>query len=534
MLGRYSEGVSGSDGGVVYLVGAGPGDPALLTRRGADVLRRAQVVVYDGLANAVLLNLAPPECERIYAGKKHAPTGQPPLSQAAINHLLVDRAAAGQRVVRLKGGDPFVFGRGAEECAALADAGLRFEIVPGVTSATAVGAYAGIPLTQRGKSSTVAFATGHEAAGKPDSDVDWQALARAGTCVLFMALRTAADCAKRLIDAGRDPQTPAAAIYWGTTASQRTVTAPLVELPAAIAAAALRPPVLIVVGDVVTSRPTLTWYEQRPLFGARVLITRGVDQARRFSHALSELGAEPVVAPVTRLRPPDAAGVAALGAAFDVLASYDWVVLTSANSVTRFFDELAARSLDARALGNARIACIGPATAAAARERGIFADAVPPRGDATGVAQAVIAAAGETIDGARVLFPRSAQGRDEALHLLRGAGATVDVAPVYSTEGVEADDPSIRYGISLLRANKIDCVAFFAPSQVRALFDLLGDDAATILGGCDIIAAIGNTTGAAIERRGVAVHVVPSSPDPDVMATEIAAYYQTIATESQR
>ncbi|HUH02626.1 MAG TPA: uroporphyrinogen-III C-methyltransferase, partial [Kofleriaceae bacterium] len=364
--------------GVVYLVGAGPGDPALITRRGAELLGRAEVVIYDGLVNTALLDLAPPEARRIYAGKKRAPDHQP-MTQDHICRAIVAEGLAGHVVVRLKGGDPFVFGRGAEEIAALDQAGLAYEVVPGVTAATAVAAYAGIPLTARGVSSTVAFATGHEQAGKPSSDVDWIALARAGTVVLFMALKTARECAARLIGAGKDPNTPAAAIHWGTTAAQHTVVAPLSGLADAIEAAAMRPPALLVIGEVVGLRhPEGSWFETRPMFGVRVLITRDVERAGDFAHVLADHGAEPIVCPCTRIA--RAVDEAALARVLASVGDYDWIVFTSANAVERFFAELLASGADVRRLASARIACVGPVTAAALGDR-LRADLIPARGD---------------------------------------------------------------------------------------------------------------------------------------------------------
>ncbi len=521
-----------SSPGVVYLVGAGPGDPALLTRRGAELLARAEVVLYDGLVNASLLDLAPPACERIYAGKKRSRHGAA-LTQDDINARLVERARAGKLVVRLKGGDPFVFGRGAEECLALDAAEIPFEVVPGVSSALAVTAYAGIPLTARGVSSTVAFATGHEAAGKPDSDVDWQALAHAGTVVLFMALRTARDCADHLIAAGRDPETPAAAIYWGTTAAQRTVCAPLRSLADAVDDAGLVPPVLLVIGDVVKLRDRVAWYERRPLFGRRVLVTRSVVRAQSFAHALAELGAEPIITPVTRIVAPDSDDARVVERMLSRVSDYDWIVFTSANAVWRFFDELGARRVDARQLSRARIACVGRSTQAALEDAGLFADVVPAqRRDAAGVARVVIDASGGDMAGARVLVPRAASGRDEVLAVLREAGAQVDLAPIYRTEAVDAADPAIAYGVSLLRRRSVHVAAFFAPSQVRALFAALGDEAPELVGACSIVAAVGSSTRAALERAGATVHLVSSSPDARVFAREIAAAIRAPHKES--
>jgi len=508
--------------GIVYLVGAGPGDPGLLTRRGADLLAAADVVLFDGLVNSVLLDLAGPGAERIYVGKKHSELG-PPRSQGEINDLMVERARAGKVVVRLKGGDPFVFGRAVDEVVHLARAGVRFEVVPGVSSATAVPAYAGIPLTARGVASTVAFATGHEAAGKPTA-VDWQGLARADTIVLFMALMTLEECAAKLLDGGRAADTPAAAVYWGTTASQRTVVGTLGTIAAEVRRAELKPPVLVIVGDVVEHRRDLSWFEQRPLFGARVLITRRVEQGRALATTLTGLGAEPVFAPVTTLAPPS--DPKAIARAIDHIDTYEWVVITSANAVHWFFEALAASGRDARALGLARVACVGPVTAAALAERGVRADLVPSHGDAGATADAIIEASGSALREARVLVPRAEKGRDEAVELLRTAGAEVDCAPVYRTETAAADEPSVQHALRALRNGEIDVATFFAPSQVRALLELLGEGAEQLLNQCRVVAAIGNTTRAALESRGVRVDLVPSTPDAQVLATELAGIYK--------
>ena len=515
--------------GVVYLVGAGPGDPGLITRRGADLVARADAVVYDGLASPVLLRLAHPGCELIYAGKKRTAAGAAPLAQEEIHRLLIDRARAGKQVVRLKGGDPFVFGRGAEECEALSAAGIRFEVVPGVSAATAVAAYAGIPLTARGIASTVAYATGHEAGSDSESDglpsaVDWAGVAAADTVVLFMALSTAADCCARLMAAGRDPSTPAAAIHWGTTASQRTVVAALSDLAGAIRATGLRPPALLVIGDVVRLRQRLSWFEDRPLAGARVLVTRAPEQAERFSRALAELGAEPLDCPVTRIAPPPAEEAARLDAALGRLGQFAWLLLASANAVDCFAAALAARRMDGRALAGVRIACVGPATAAALAAHGLLADLVPPHGDAAGVARAIIdTATAAALAGARVLVPRAEKGRDEAIDLLRAAGAEVEAIAVYRLAPVAADEPAVASALARLRAGEIRAAAFFAPSQVRALCDLLGPDASEVLGAVPILAAIGATTAAALAARGLTAHVVPSAPDAELFAAEIAA-----------
>jgi uroporphyrinogen III methyltransferase/synthase len=522
--------------GVVYLVGAGPGDPGLITRRGADLVGRADVVVYDGLASPVLLRLARPGCELVYAGKKHTPAGEPPLAQQDIDRILVEHARAGKQVVRLKGGDPFIFGRGAEECEALAAAGVRFEVVPGVSAATAVAAYAGIPLTARGIASSVAYATGHEA-GQTDADrssaIDWKAIAGADTVVLFMALNTAADCSARLIAAGRDPATPAAAIHWGTTASQRTVVAALADLPHAIAATGLKPPALLVIGDVVRLRQRLSWFEDRPLAGARVLITRPLEQAERFSQALAELGAEPLHCPLTRIVDPPPDDAARLDSSIAQLGRFAWVVFASANAVDRFAAALRERRLDGRALAGVRIACVGPATAAALARHGLLADLVPRHGDAAGVARAIIEASGD-LSGTRVLVPRADKGRDEAIDLLRAAGAEVEAIAIYQLAAVEPSHPAVTSALARLRAGELRAVAFFAPSQVRALCELLGGDAVPVLARVPILAAIGATTAAALAACGLTAHVVPTSPDADILAAEIAAAAGGAAAAARR
>ncbi len=538
------------------MVGAGPGDPGLLTRRGAALLARAEVVVYDGLVEPSLLDLAGPECELIYAGKKRAPAGEP-LSQEQINAILVEQALAGRCVVRLKGGDPFVFGRGAEECRALREAGIDFEIVPGVTAATAVPAYAGIPLTARDLTSTVAFATGHEAAGKPLSSIDWEALARAGTVVLFMAVRTAGVCARELIAAGKDPRTPAAAIYRGTTSRQRTVVAPLEELAATMDAAGLKPPALLVVGRVVDMASSLGWYERRPLLGKRVLVPRAREQAQGFADAVQALGGEPVLMPLTRIAAPAAEQRAELDRALARLrgrpgqgGGYDWLLLASANAVQRFFDELDELGLDARALGGCRIACVGRATARALAARGLRADLVPTRGDAVGVAEAVLAAAATarapgdgagdkpddgTDDGAddrsgpaagmRVLIPRAAGGRDEAVERLRAAGAEVDAVTVYRSDALGVEEAALAPGLAALRAGSVHVIALFAPSQVEALLALAAAAGCEpAVRACPVIAAIGATTRTALERRGIDVQVLPDEPDATRLAEAIATH----------
>jgi uroporphyrinogen III methyltransferase/synthase len=476
--------------GKVYLVGAGPGDPELITRAGVAALERADVVVYDGLANARLLEHAPASAERIYAGKKHSEHGAP-LGQRQIEALLVERAGRGLTVVRLKGGDPFVFGRGGEEAEALAAAGIPFEVVPGVSSFSAVPAYAGIPLTHRDVASTVvALATGTEEEG--EVRVDWTAMAHADTLVLFMSVKTLPEVVSRLVAAGRDPATPAAAIRWGTTAAQRTVVAPLVGLPDAIAAAGLQPPALVVVGEVVGYRDRLSWYERRPLFGRRVLVPAGKED---FARAVADLGAAVVTAPLTRPLP--------LGARI-APAGQRWLVVTSANAVDGLARGLAAAGLDSRALAGMRIGAVGEATARALERLCLRADLVAEEPSGAGLARALLAA-DPGLPGAAVLWPCAEGARPELRDLLAAAGVRVDAVPVYRTE------------TAVVPAADLDIVALFAPSQIDAL-------GAAALGRARLVAAFGPTTAAALAARAVRVDVVAPAPTAQALADAILAH----------
>ena len=502
----------------MYLVGAGPGDPRLLTRRGAELLARADAVVYDGLVHRELLALAP-GAQLIYVGKKRAVDGAA-HSQEAIHRLLVELAREGKRVVRLKGGDPFVFGRGAQECRALASAGIRFEVVPGVSAALAVSAYAGIPLTARDRASTVTLATGREAGGKPASQIDWAALAKSGTVVLFMALATVEECCAQLISGGKDPDTPAAAIYWGTTASQVTCTATLATLPSRVADEGLVPPVLIIVGKVVELRGPLAWYEARPLFGARVLITRDSARAAAMSAELQELGGDVLVAPMTSIEEP--ADPEPLRRAVNGLDRYDWVVFASKSAVDRFWRALWLGGGDARRLAGLRLAAVGEATAQALTDRGVRADCIPPRGDAEGLAAAVAKALG---DEGRILLPRAAGGRPTLAKALRAAGATVDEVEAYRTAPLPGDAPAVVRAVSALKTGGVQVAVFFAPSQVHALVDHLGARAAERISAVSLVACIGPTTERALRSAGVRVDVVAKDPVPRELAQQIAAAY---------
>lgn len=467
----------------VYLVGAGPGDPGLLTVRAVELLGRADVVVHDRLAEAQLLELAPAGAERIDVGKQ---PGRP-VAQEYVNDLLVDRGRAGLEVVRLKGGDPFVFGRGGEEALALLAAGVSFEVVPGVTSAVAVPAYAGVPLTHRGLSTSFTVVTGH---GRPrqgddaDGGPSWEALAAAGgTIVVLMGVSERAKYAARLQNGGLPGTTPVVCVHWGTRPRQRSVRTTLAQLPGV----ALEPPATIVIGEVAGL--DLSWFECRPLFGRRVIVTRSREQGPFLVRALGGRGAEAVELPLIAIAGP-ADGGAALRAAAGRLSSYQWVVFTSANAVER----LVALVPDARAFGPARIAAIGTGTTAALTTARLVADLVPERFVAESLLESFPPPA---TPGARLLLPRAAAARDVLPDGLRAAGYEVDVVEAYRTERVQPTPAA------LAAAAGADAVAFTSSSTVTGYLEVAGPDALP-----PVVACIGPITAATAREHGLEVSVV--------------------------
>lgn len=449
--------------GVVYLVGAGPGRPGLITVEGARRLGGADVVVYDYLANPRLLDHAPPSAQRILVGK-HG--GGRTVPQAEITALLIEHAMAGRTVVRLKGGDPLVFGRGAEEAQALRMAGVRFEIVPGVSAAVAVPAYAGIPLTDRDSSSSFTVLTGYEYPGKADLAVRWDAVARrGGTLVLLMTTRQLRNNMAKLISHGMAADTPVAVIRWGTVAQQRTVVGTAATIADAADAAGIGPPALAVVGRVVSLRKQLAWFESKPLFGRSIAVTRPRAQAREFIEALEDLGADVLAVPTIEIVEPDSwdpvdRAIAAVG-------DFDWLVFTSANGVERFTERLLGRGRDARSLHRAHIAAVGPATASALRQRGLAVDVVPGEYRAEGVAAAMIE---RNVRGAKVLLPRASAAREILPALLGEAGATVTEVHVYNTVPVAGGNPFL---LELLASGRLDMVTFTSSSTARNFFDMV-------------------------------------------------------------
>jgi uroporphyrinogen III methyltransferase / synthase len=498
--------------GRVYLVGAGPGDPGLLTLRAREVLAGAQVLLYDALASDAIVALAPPECERIFVGKR---AGDHAMPQAEIEALVTAKAREGRRVVRLKGGDPFVFGRGGEEAEAVHAAGIAFEIVPGISSALGVPAYAGIPVTHRDYAASFTVLTGHEDPAKSSSALDWAKLADPQrTLIVLMGTANLREIAERLVANGLAGATPVAVVQDGTRPSQRTVTATLDTIAEVAAHANVGSPAVVVIGGVAGLHERLRWFDTGALFGKRVLITRAGEQSEGFAHALLCRGAEPVVAPAIAIAKPDDANAAQAG--LDSLDSFAWVVFTSQNGVDAFFDRLAARGADARALAGAKIAAIGERTAERLRDHGIRADVVPERFVAEEVASAVIA---RSQAGDRVLLYRAQEARDVLVRMLDEAGRRTTVVPAYKT--VVPRDPD--YAPKVARA---DVLTFTSASTVRGFAELLGGAAAAsqaARGKC--VACIGPITASAARELGLTVDVVASRYTTGGLLAALDAYF---------
>ncbi len=473
----------------VYLVGAGPGDPGLMTARALELIARADVIVYDRLIPESALSAARADAELIYVGKEG---GGPSASQAEIERLLVEHGRAGRTVVRLKGGDPFVFGRGGEEAEALREAGVEFEVVPGVTAGVAAPAYAGIPVTHRDLASSVAFVTGHEDPTKPESALDWNALAAfPGTLVVYMGIRQLGAITERLIAGGRDPAEAAAVIERGTLRDQRVFNGTL----ATIAQAGARAPAIAVLGPVAALAERLEWFSPGPLAGRTIAVTRAREQASALASRLRGLGAAVVEAPAIKIVPLD-------GPAPDV-AAYDLLCLTSPNGVRLLFERL---GRDARALAGVRVAAIGPGTAAALRDHGVIADVVPERFTAEGLLDAL---AGDRAG--RVLVARAAEARDVLPDTLRERGAEVDVVALYETVGEPLSESQLE------AVATADYVTFTSSSTVRYFLE-----AATLPPNARLV-SIGPVTSAALRERGLEPTVEAGRHDIDGLVEALVA-----------
>jgi uroporphyrinogen III methyltransferase/synthase len=482
-------------GGIVELVGAGPGDPGLLTRRGQEALARAEVVVYDHLANPRLLDLAPPSAERIFAGKL---AGRFALPQESINALLVEHARKGRRVVRLKGGDPFVFGRGAEEAEYLKAHGVPFRVVPGVTAGVGVTAFAGLPITHRASASAVAFVTGHDDPEASPARIDWTSLARfPGTLVVYMGVGRLAAICRVLIHEGKPGATPAAMVQSGTTARQRTIVATLADLPARAAEAAIGPPALLVVGEVVARRPALSWFEELPLFGQRIVVTRPADDAGRSAAEFEALGAEVLLAPTVTIEPIEDTGP--LDRALGRLREFDWLVFTSSNGVRHVLDRLEARGQDLRALGHLKIAAIGPATAEALARFRLKADVVPESFRSEGLAEALA----ERVAERRVLLARADRGRTLLKDEL-GKIAEVEQVAVYRNADAESLPAEV---VRRIEEGSVDWITLTSSAIATRLHALLPDPARQQVGRKVRLASLSPVTTATAKALGWEVAV---------------------------
>lgn len=482
----------------VYLIGAGPGDPGLLTLKGKAVLERADVVVYDALANDALLQHARPDAEKIYVGKV---AGDHALPQGQINALIIAKAKEGKIVARLKGGDPYIFGRGGEEAEELLEAGVPFEEIPGISSTIAGPAYAGIPLTHRSFASSVTLITGHENPDKPGSVHNWDALARsASTLVFVMGMKNLPDIAKNLVAAGMAAETPAALVHWGTTARHRSLVATIGTLPARAVAEGFSNPSVIVVGGVVSLHDKLNWFEQKALLGKGIVVTRAREQASGLAAQLAELGAEVVQFPTIEIQPLD--DYSEIDQAIARREGYQWLVFTSVNGVKYFWQRLNHAGLDSRALGGLKVAAIGPATADALRAQGVHPDFIPERYVAEGIVEGLLALG---MAGQRVLLPRAREAREVLPDDLRAAGAVVDVVPVYVTVPALARRDQV---LEMLEQGRIHCVTFGSSSTVENFLSAIPAESLKKYPALRL-AAIGPVTAKTLAKHGLPCHIQP-------------------------
>ena len=499
----------------VYLVGAGPGDPKLLTLRGKECLESADVVLYDHLANPELLKYAPIDAEQIYVGRKGRGSYR---DQQEINALLISKAREGKCVVRLKGGDPFVFGRGGEEAETMAEARIPFTVIPGVTAAVAVPAYAGIPVTHRTLASTVAFVAGHEDPAKSSSAVEWPRLASSeGTLVFLMGTKNLPQIVTRLIQEGKPTTTRVAAIRWGTYARQQTVVGTLADIVEKVAKADFSPPTVIVVGEVVQLRDNLNWCESRPLFGKGVLVTRPREQAPALSNLLAEQGAEPIECPTLEISPPDS--WIPVDEAIQELSSFDWIIFTSMNGVEAFMGRLWFHQKDVRSLANAKVCCIGPRTEEEAKRWGLAADLVPKEFQAEGILESL---GNQDVQGQRILIPRAKVAREILPEQLRRMGALVRVVHCYQAVPAKIDRESI---FNRFRNQDIQYLTFTSSSTVKNFCQLFGDrQEVHQLTKHATVACIGPITAKTVEEEGLSVGIVAAENTVPALVDAIVSH----------
>ncbi len=503
--------------GQVVLVGAGPGDPGLLTLRGKALLARADVVIHDYLANPKLLDFAKESAERIYVGKKGGALNSE--HQEKINQLLIASAKSGKTVVRLKGGDPFIFGRGGEEIEALAAASIPFEVVPGVSSAIGVPSYAGIPLTHRKMASSLTIVTGHEDPDKTHSPFDWEKLVTGrDTLVFLMAMGNLQTITQKIIEHGKAADTPTALIQWGSYPYQKTITATLGTVVALAEETRIKPPVVMVVGEVVSLRASLNWFERRPLFGKRILVTRAKTQAGEFLDQLSAFGAETISFPTLQIAPPPDWN--ALDTAIAQIESYDVLIFTSVNGVSFFRKRLKTLRKDLRLLKGIAICAIGPRTAKAIEDWDLRVDLIPSEFKAEGLLD-LLAARG--VKGKRFLIPRALEAREILPETLRDLGGEVDVVPAY-----QALRPSYAPGEidSLFTQRKIDMLTFASASTLRHFVEIVGKARIAKYLKESKLACIGPITADAATALGFQVSVVPKNYTFPALTDAIVDYYQ--------
>jgi uroporphyrinogen III methyltransferase/synthase len=499
--------------GKVYLVGAGPGDIGLLTVKGMRCLQKAEVVVYDLHLNAQVLNYINREAEFIYAGKRG---GHHTMTQDEINNVLVEKAKEGKIICRLKGGDPFVFGRGGEEAEVLVKNGIEFEVVPGVSSAIAAPAYAGIPLTHRLYSSSFAVIPGYEDTTKEKSAIDWGKLATGvGTLVVLMAVKNLDLLVQKLIENGKSPDTPVAVVRWGTRPDQKTIVSTLREIISAVKEKEIKPPAVVIIGEVVRLRETLSWYEHKPMFGHRVLVTR--EHSTGFE-ALEELGAEIIEFPTIRIVPP--VTYEELDAAINRIQTYDWLIFTSGNGVRHFLQRFFAREKDIRDLKGIKICAIGTKTAAEIGKYGVRVDLIPGEFNAEGLIETFRkghGAKGMELKGMRFLMPRAEQAREIFPKKVKELGGEIDVPVAYRTVKPELHAKRMK---RFLKEGRITIATFTSAATFTNFMEIIGDDAHELLEGVTI-AVIGPVTRKAVEKAGLTVDIMPQESTIEAMVQEI-------------
>ncbi|MCX8030513.1 MAG: uroporphyrinogen-III C-methyltransferase [Thermodesulfovibrionales bacterium] len=497
--------------GKVYIIGAGPGDIGLLTIKGLYYLQRSDVVVYDFHLNAQILNYINREAEFIYAGKRG---GHHEMSQEEINRALIQKAKEGKTVCRLKGGDPFVFGRGGEEAEALAEEGIDFEIVPGVSSAIAAPAYAGIPLTHRKYSSSFAVITGNEDATKAESNIDWKGLAKHfDTLVFLMGVKNLPNITRKLLDNGKDPETPTAIVRWGSRPDQKTVVSTLVNIERDSKIADIKPPAVMIIGNVVTLRAKLSWYEKKPLFGQRILITR---EYTKEYFKLEELGAEIFEFPTIKIIPPP--DFKDLDNSISSIDNYNWLVFTSKNAVKFFFERLIYLNKDARDLKSLKICCIGIKTSEELKKYGILADFIPEEFNAEGLIKAFSNnLSNNSFSNLKILMPRAYEARESFPQQIRELGGSIDIPEAYRTVKPEKHAKRLQ---RFLKSGRITVATFTSASTFNNFMNIVGIEAIDILKNLKI-AAIGPITAKAIEKTGLKVHIMPKEATISAMVEEI-------------